>query len=276
MLKLKSLTKILISKSDKMDFQDQLKRIVPVDFPPKRVISLVPSQTELLYDLGLREEVVGITKFCIHPESWFRTKTRIGGTKQLNLERIESLQPDLIIGNKEENDKEQMEYLASKFPVWLSDITTFESAMDMIRQLGELVDKSLEAEHLIQQIIHKKNAYNKPSTPQKVAYFIWRKPYMVAANDTYIHEMLQLYGATNVFEHLSRYPEIDLELLVSMDVDAVFLSSEPYPFKNKHLEEFKAVCPNADIVLVDGELFSWYGSRMLKAFSYFEQLREMC
>ena len=256
-----------------MFFQDQLNRTIRINHPPKRIISTVPSQTELLYDLGLREEVVGITKFCIHPENWFHTKSRIGGTKQLKLDIIEALQPDLIIANKEENNKEQIEYLSSKFPVWLSDITTFDSAMKMIQQVGKLVNKSDEANSLAQDILQKKTAYNKPIILQKVAYFIWRKPYMIAANDTYINEMLKLYGAINVFEHLTRYPEIDLQTLKSMDIDAIFLSSEPYPFKDKHLEEFKAVCPNISVILVDGELFSWYGSRMLKAFPYFEKLK---
>lgn len=257
-----------------MDFQDQLNRLIQVDFPPKRIISIVPSQTELLYDLGLREEVVGITKFCVHPEIWFRNKTRIGGTKQLKLEVIEALQPDLIIANKEENDKEQVEYLSSKFPVWLSDITTFDSAIAMIEQVGKLVNYAAEADNLIQQIFAKKMAYNRPKVGQKVAYFIWRKPYMIAANNTYINEMLKLYGAINVFESQNRYPEIDLNDLKTMKIDAIFLSSEPYPFKDKHLAEFKTVCPNASVILVDGELFSWYGSRMLKVFPYFETLRK--
>ncbi|MFK7949430.1 MAG: ABC transporter substrate-binding protein [Saprospiraceae bacterium] len=253
-------------------FQDQLNRPIHINFPPKRIISTVPSQTELLYDLGLRDEVIGITKFCIHPEKWFRTKQRIGGTKQLKLELIESLEPDLIIANKEENDKEQIEYLAAKFPVWLSDITTFDSAMAMIQQVGNLIHKPIEADNLVAEIQRQKSKYNKPTRLQKVAYFIWRKPYMIAANNTYINEMLRLYGAINVFEHLKRYPEIDLNDLKLMEIDVIFLSSEPYPFKDKHLEEFKTVCPKASIVLVDGELFSWYGSRMLKAFPYFEQL----
>ena len=255
--------------------KDQLNRKVAFNFPPKRIISTVPSQTELLFDLGLNEEIIGITKFCIYPKEWFRSKTRIGGTKKLNLEIIESLQPDLIIANKEENAKEQIEYLAAKFPVWISDITTFDSAIEMIQQVGNLVNKSDEAKTLVQQILLKKQCYVRPIQPQKVAYFIWRKPYMVAANDTYINEMLELYGATNVFKHLSRYPEIQLSDLEAMNTDAVFLSSEPYPFKDKHLEEFKVICPNSSIVLVDGELFSWYGSRMIKTFSYFEQLRKL-
>lgn len=258
-----------------MNFRDQLDRIVQINFPPKKIISTVPSQTELLSVLGLEREVIGITKFCVHPESWFRSKIRIGGTKQLDLERIESLQPDLVIANKEENDKEQIEYLSRRFPVWLSDITTFESALDMIDQVGKLTNKSIEAGRLVRQIVASKNEYMLPEKVQKVAYFIWRKPYMVAASDTYINEMLQLYGATNVFGHLRRYPEIDLMDLESMEVDAIFLSSEPYPFKDKHLEEFRRVCPNIPIVLVDGELFSWYGNRMLKAFPYFTKLQEM-
>jgi len=95
---------------------------------------------------------------------------------------------------------------------------------------------------------------------------------MVAANDTYINEMLRTFGAENIFESKVRYPEIELQDLKKYDVDAIFLSSEPYPYKKKHLAEFQAACPNAKVILVDGEAFSWYGSRMLKAFDYFEVL----
>lgn len=257
-------------------FKDQLNNTIVLSKHPKRIISLVPSQTEFLYTLGLDSEVVGITKFCIHPTVWFRNKKRIGGTKQFNLELIEQLEPDLIIGNKEENDKAQIELLQTKFPVWMSDIVTFEDALEMMMLIGKLVNRTEQANIIIQNIIQKKNAFQSKFIRQKplnVAYFIWRKPYMVAANETYINEMLTLFGAKNVFENQSRYPSVELSELSNLDIDAIFLSSEPYPFKDKHLEEFRAICPNATVVLVDGEAFSWYGNRMIQAFEYFEILR---
>ncbi|MFT5833066.1 MAG: ABC-type Fe3+-hydroxamate transport system substrate-binding protein [Cognaticolwellia sp.] len=254
---------------------NQLNNEIQYKISRNKIISIVPSQTEFLYDLGLEEEVVGITKFCIYPEHWFRSKTRIGGTKQLKIDVITELNPDLIIGNKEENERSQIEELQEKFPVWLSDIVTFEDALNMMRTIGKLVNREVKANQIVQQIIDKKKNFDLKFTSNKrlkVAYFIWRKPYMVAANDTYINEMLRTFGAENIFESKVRYPEIELQDLKKYDVDAIFLSSEPYPYKKKHLAEFQAACPNAKVVLVDGEAFSWYGSRMLKAFDYFEVL----
>ena len=254
---------------------NQLNNEIQYKILRNKIISIVPSQTEFLYDLGLEEEVVGITKFCIYPEHWFRSKTRIGGTKQLKIDVITELNPDLIIGNKEENERSQIEELQEKFPVWLSDIVTFEDALNMMRTIGKLVNREVKANQIVQQIIDKKKNFDLNFTSNKrlkVAYFIWRKPYMVAANDTYINEMLRTFGAENIFESKVRYPEIELQDLKKYDVDAIFLSSEPYPYKKKHLAEFQAACPNAKVILVDGEAFSWYGSRMLKAFDYFEVL----
>ena len=254
---------------------NQLNNEIQYKILRNKIISIVPSQTEFLYDLGLEEEVVGITKFCIYPEHWFRSKTRIGGTKQLKIDVITELNPDLIIGNKEENERSQIEELQEKFPVWLSDIVTFEDALNMMRTIGKLVNREVKANQIVQQIIDKKKNFDLKFTSNKrlkVAYFIWRKPYMVAANDTYINEMLRTFGAENIFESKVRYPEIELQDLKKYDVDAIFLSSEPYPYKKKHLAEFQAACPNAKVILVDGEAFSWYGSRMLKAFDYFEVL----
>lgn len=256
-----------------MEYTDQMGRKLHLAEVPKRIISLVPSQTELLYDLGLEEEVVGITKFCIHPQSWFRSKTRVGGTKEIHFDRIEALQPDLIIGNKEENTKEMIEALEKHYPVWISDIFNLEDALQMMTQIGAITDKSAKAESLVnriqsdfQQLKHKKEGL-------KVAYFIWQKPLMVAANDTFIHQMLQAAGYQNAFEDQSRYPEISQEALVEAKPDLIFLSSEPFPFKEKHIKSFQEICPQAKVLIVDGELFSWYGSRLLQSVTYFKKLQ---
>ena len=259
-------------------YTDQLNRKLELSSTPKRIISLVPSQTELLYDLGLRDEVVGITKFCVHPEEWFRTKTRVGGTKKYDFEKIKALQPDLIIGNKEENEKEQIEELMKDYNVWMSDIYTLKDAYDMITRIGTLVGKQQEATNLKLEIESKFHLLRSPNstlpTPLSqlpTAYFIWNKPYMVAGNDTFINEMLKICGFKNVFEQ-ERYPEINAEQLAKANPEIILLSSEPYPFKEKHIQEFKAICPNAKVLIVDGEIFSWYGSRLLQAPVYFKQL----
>jgi ABC-type Fe3+-hydroxamate transport system substrate-binding protein len=252
-------------------FHDQLNRAVSLPAIPKRIISVVPSQTELLFYLGLDTEVIGITKFCVHPADKFKATTKVGGTKQLNIELIKSLKPDLIIANKEENERGQIEGLSELFPVWISDINNLVEALDMIHNIGLLVDRQSEAEVLFKAITAGFKSFPLPQLNLRVAYFIWSKPYMVAATNTYIDSLLQLCGFTNAFE-AERYPEISLEKLVDAKPDVVFLSSEPYPFKQKHIEEFQKLLPQAKVLLVDGEMFSWYGSRLLQVPGYLNGL----
>ncbi|MEM6963513.1 MAG: helical backbone metal receptor [Bacteroidota bacterium] len=263
----------------KKKFTDQMGRTVEIVTPPKRIISLVPSQTELLFYLGLDEEVVGLTKFCVHPVAKFKAKPRVGGTKKYNFEKIRALQPDLIIGNKEENDQAQIEALAEEFPVWMSDILTLEDALEMIDAVGQLVGKIAKAELLVEKLIIQFGKLQEDLAAKKdrpgVAYFIWKKPMMVAGSQTFINEMLQIAGFKNIFGHLKRYPRITEEMLVAARPEVVLLSSEPFPFRAKHVKEIKEICPNAVIQLVDGELFSWYGNRLLLATDYFKKLRKL-
>jgi ABC-type Fe3+-hydroxamate transport system substrate-binding protein len=252
-----------------MIFIDQMLREVQLTDCPKRIISLVPSQTELLADLGLDEEVIGITKFCIYPEKWFRSKTRIGGTKQLNIELIRSLNPDLIIGNKEENTAEDILSLEGIAPVWMSDIYTFEDALKMIVSIGNIVFKQRESELMVKKIQEKFNQIIKLKAKRKVLYFIWKDPEFLAGKKTFIDSMLGVVGFENCCQ-LERYPALtDVQ---THNPEFIFLSSEPYPFKEEHKDYFKAIFPNSKIVFVDGEFFSWYGSRMLLAPDYFQRL----
>lgn len=260
-------------------FTDQMGRTVALPaWPPRRIISLVPSQTELLADLGLEDEVVGITKFCVHPAVWFQQKKRVGGTKTVSLEKVAALAPDLIIGNKEENEQAQIEALAARYPVWMSDICKLQDALDMIGRVGELTGKPEAAKDLAHKIGREFDALQMPVAgipPLKVAYLIWRKPYMVAGSDTFIDEMLRVAGFHNVFGQKDRYPEISFEELAARQPEAIFLSSEPFPFAEKHFGPLREVCPAARIMIVDGEMFSWYGSRLQYAPAYFRQLREI-
>lgn len=255
-------------------FTDQLNRTIELPSPPRRIVSLVPSQTELLWTLGLEEEVVGITKFCVHPESWFRNKQRIGGTKTLHLNRIKALEPDLIIANKEENVRDQVEALAERYPVWISDVNTLEEALAMIRAVGRLTGKADEAENIATRVNGEYGKLLALSRPVRTAYLIWKDPYMTVGHDTFIHDQLARCGFRNVFGNQARYPAIDLNQLQAADCELVMLSSEPYPFKQKHIDELQAYLPAARIMLVDGEFFSWYGSRLLGAPSYFTQLMQ--
>ncbi len=252
-------------------FTDQLGRKVEVPNPLKRIISLVPSQTELLFYLGLANRVVGITKFCIHPGDWFKSKTKVGGTKNFHFDIIDQLKPDLIIGNKEENYQEGITKLESTYPVWMSDISSFEDALDMISRIGQLVDKEAESLNLIEKIGISFRGL-KPHPPLKVVYLIWKSPWMAAGKNTFIDSMLFKIGLENVLAE-NRYPTITESQLQQLQPDVVMLSSEPFPFKQAHIHELQSVLPNAKVILVDGELFSWYGSRMLEATAHFNSLK---
>ncbi|QHT66587.1 ABC transporter substrate-binding protein [Rhodocytophaga rosea] len=241
---------------------------------PQRIISLVPSQTELLFDLGLAERVVGITKFCIHPAEFCRHMPKIGGTKHFHFDTIDGLQPDLILANKEENYKEGIEQLQQKYPVWMSDIYTLEDALHMISEVGKLTgtqSKALEISVQIQTAFAGLQAVSR----KKVAYLIWRNPYMAAGSHTFIHDMMVRCGFENVFADHVRYPEITPEMLADANPDYIYLSSEPFPFSEKYIAEFKEICPESIIKIVDGEMFSWYGSRLRLSVPYFRQLLEL-
>jgi ABC-type Fe3+-hydroxamate transport system substrate-binding protein len=246
-------------------------KIDDITFIPKRIVSVVPSQTELLFDLGLSNEILGITKFCIHPKEICKTKAIVGGTKNLNLEKIISLQPDLIIANKEENVKEQIELLSEKIPVWLTDVNNYDEALQMIADLGKITQTSEKANSIKQSIDEQLSApiFNKK---RKAVYLIWKSPFMTIGGDTFIDSMMHKAGFENTFHHLTRYPEIEIENIAKSDCEFVLLSSEPYPFAQKHVDEMQASLPNKKIIIVDGEMFSWYGSRMLKSATYFKEL----
>lgn len=246
------------------------------DKVPQRIVSLVPSQTELLVDLDLESKIVGITKFCIHPQHLKTAKCIVGGTKKVNYDRIKALKPDVIICNKEENTLDIVENLRALCAVWVTDILTVEDNFKMVDDLGKLLSCTTEAQHLISRLSFALSDFrqfikNKPV--QKVAYFIWKNPYMVAGSENFINELLKLNHFQNVFESQPRYPEIELQQITEkVDLDLIFLSSEPYPFKEKDLLEMKPFVNQAKICLVDGEMFSWYGSRLLKALVYFKEL----
>lgn len=255
-------------------FKDQTRRTIFIDVYPKRIISLVPSQTELLADLGLSVEVVGITKFCVHPDEWFRSKKRVGGTKLLNIETIHSLRPDLIIANKEENVKGQIEELEKHFPVWISDVNNLTDAYEMIEQIGLITNKESKAKVLISNIEENFSHLQHSNQNIETVYLIWKKPYMTVGGDTFIHSMLDAAGFRNIYVKSTRYPEVTIEELKTKNPDLIILSSEPFPFNQKHIDELQIHLPTTKIILADGEMFSWYGSRLLKGPAYFATLYE--
>jgi len=248
------------------------------DITPRRhdsIVSLVPSLTELLYDLGLGDAVTGITKFCIHPRKWFESKTKVGGTKTLDLDRILALQPDLVIANREENTREQIEQLAETCNILLTDVDSLAGALETIQDIGILTGTRDTAFAMAEEIESRfLQLQQRLATRRKIltGYFIWKEPCMVAGRNTFINDMLHHCGLENIFAHRERYPHVRREDLYGekLTCELVILPSEPYPFSEKHKADFRSIFPRADVQLADGEMFSWYGSHLLYAPGYFE------
>ncbi|MBE7640502.1 ABC transporter substrate-binding protein [Salegentibacter sp. BLCTC] len=255
-----------------MELIDQLHRTLNLREVPKQIISLVPSQTELLIDLGLEENLVGITKFCVHPVHLRKTKTIVGGTKEVKLERIKALKPDIILCNKEENTKKMVEELEEIAPVHVSDIIKIEDSFELMQQYARIFDKEAPVKAIIGSIKEKMGKLQqqlKHKPVKRIAYFIWKEPLMVVGKDTFVDELLKLNKLENIFQ-TSRYPETSLQEIKAKKSDLLLLSSEPFPFAEKHKPYFSEL--NIEIKLVDGEYFSWYGSRLVKAMDYFKAL----
>jgi ABC-type Fe3+-hydroxamate transport system substrate-binding protein len=252
---------------------DQLNRTLSIKKPPQRIVSLVPSQTELLVDMGLRSRLVGITKFCVHPERLRKEVEVVGGTKNVHFGKIESLRPDIIICNKEENSEEIVTQCSKIAPTWVSDIYTLDDSYEMIESLGRIFNRTEMASEIISKITCEKEAFsefikNKPS--KKVAYLIWKNPFMAAGRNSFINALLEVNNYENILlEEDSRYPEISPSNLKKADL--ILLSSEPYPFKEADVKALKEEL-QTEVLLVDGEYFSWYGSRLQNAFNYFKTL----
>lgn len=252
-------------------YKDHVGRWVSVSTSPQRIISLCPSITETLYSFGLQNEIVGRTRYCIHPEDQIQHGQIVGGTKQIQRDVIDRLKPDLIIAEKEENPKEMVEELARDYPVYVTNVESYQDAIQMIRDLGSITDRRIEGERLAASIDREFQQLEKAS--YRIGYLIWKKPYMAAGSQTYINSMLACCGFENVFTDLEgRYPSLETEQIQEKGPDFLFLSSEPFPFAEQHQREIESKIPGLRTILVDGEMFSWYGVRMLSAVSYFKQL----
>ena len=260
-------------QNNQMIITDQIGHTLELTEHPLRIVSLVPSQTEYLYGLGLEEQIVGQTLFCVHPQDKFKKAFKIGGTKKVNIPRIQALKPDIIIANKEENIKAQIEALGLDFPVWTSDIKTIEDAVDMMEKLAIIFGKENESKPIVEGV---KNSFFSSKTISKkhsALYLVWRKPWMGAGRDTFINYMMEQAGFKNIItEKESRYPSLFMEDIKNYKPEYILLSSEPFPFDEDHVKELQNELPDAKILLVDGEMFSWYGSRLLSSMEYFRTL----
>lgn len=238
------------------------------------IVSLVPSLTELLFDLGLANQIVGRTKFCVHPSDRVPSIPKIGGTKNVNIQKVIQLNPDIIFANKEENTKSDINSLQESCNVHITEIANYDQAISTIEQIGIMLQVHEKATQLIEDINDAFANLDKVTYENKVCYLIWQKPYMTIGSDTYIHDMLDRCGYKNVFGGQTRYPQVSIEEIKKQTPDLIFLSSEPFPFKQMHIDALHKDLPNTKIVLVDGEYFSWYGSRMIEAADYFGRLSQ--
>lgn len=242
------------------------------DPTPQRIVSLVPSLTEFLVDIGVGKRLIGRTKYCIHPKDAVDVIPTYGGTKNPKVDAIIAAGADLVIMNREENRREDFNALTARTNVLMTDILTVADALREMRRIGVAVGCGEASEkqcHQIESVLPLKYA-----ATIDVAYFIWRDPWMVAGGSTYINDVLSRFGMRNVFADRDRYPEVSIEDLQTSNPHHIFLSSEPYPFKDKHIAEIKAFLPDVRVELVDGEWFSWYGSRMLSSFKNISEWRK--
>ncbi|MEX2573389.1 MAG: helical backbone metal receptor [Balneolaceae bacterium] len=240
---------------------------------PQRIVSLVPSLTELIADLDLASSLAGRTRFCKHPDHIAGRVPIVGGTKNPRLDKIREINPDMIIANVEENRKEDIDGLKKDYPVYLTDIHTIEDALLTIHEMGVQFNAGDRAAELIEKINEELDGIP-DEEPRSVTYFIWRAPWMTVGSDTYIHSVLERWKLTNVFGRHNRYPKVELSDVSRMNPDFILLSSEPYPFREKHKNDVFDACPDSNILLVDGEWFSWYGSRMLPSFKKLNTFRK--
>ena len=250
-----------------------------------RVVSLCPSLTELVFDLGRGADLVGVTKFCVHPAQGVAAIEKVGGTKNPKVDRIVELAPDLVLLNEEENRAEDAESLREAgIRCHVSFPRTAGETAEMVRSIGAALGSADEAETIAAEIearAERARAAARGRPPVRFACLIWRRPWMAAAGDTFLDALLGLAGGVNVFaDRADRYPEVTATELASADPDAILLTSEPFPFREEHADELAGATglPRERFVFVDGELLSWHGSRTPRGIDYaasvVETLRE--
>lgn len=248
-----------------------------------RIVSLCPSLTELVFDLGLGDDLVGITEYCVHPAEGVARVESVGGTKTPDVERIVELRPDIVLFNEEENRREDEEALSA---AGLSCLTTFPrnslETADMVRTIGKALQREDAAEAIALDIEERTSrvlADAAGHAPVRWTYLIWRKPWMTVNADTFASAMLDQAGGENVFaEHDVRYPEITIDELRAARPELVLLCTEPFPFADKHVDELVQATgfERERFVLADGEYLSWHGSRTPAGVDYAAGLISAC
>lgn len=255
-------------------FIDQTGREIQIADKLNSIVSLVPSLTELLFFFKMDDKITGITDFCVHPADKTEKIIKVGGPLNFSIEKIKALKPDLIVASKSENNKQKILELAKNFPVFISDVKNLEDAYKLIEKLGNICNQTELAQNLTQNLA---SGFDRLSTPLAVSavYLVWEKPYIVAGNETFIHDILKNIGIDNSFVHLKGYQKIIGKQLSEIKADILLLPSEPYAFDKSHIEHYKKLLPDSKILLVDGQLFCWYGNRLLLAINYLKNLKSL-
>lgn len=247
---------------------------------PARIVSLVPSITELVCDLGLAAQLVGRTGFCVHPRAILKTVPKVGGTKDVDLAKVRALAPTHVLLNIDENEKPAAQALAQFVPHLI--VTHPLGPLDnppLYRLLGGIFGREQVAEALCAQFEQACDALGKAARAwprRRVLYLIWKRPWMTVSRDTYIARTLALAGWDSVPAAATpRYPKLELDEDLLRDVDLVLLASEPYRFRERDVAELRAL-PNLrgkTVALIDGEMTSWYGSRAIAGMNYLGRFR---
>ncbi len=261
---------------------DAWGRLLTVRQRPERIVSLVPSLTEALFAFGLEQEIVGVTRFCVEPRQGVAGKTKVGGIKALDVARIKALKPDLVVASAEENNPEDVAQLIDHgCPVFVTLVTSVESAIDLLRQLAAITDVTAAARPIIQGA-KESLAFVRGTGAgrERVRVFcpIWRNPYMTCGRATYMDDVITVCGGRNVFgERQERYPRVELAEMAALDPQVILLPSEPYRFTKRHRADFKAFADvtavkNGHIFLIDGRMLIWYGPRIAQSLSEVKRL----
>ncbi|MCB0833744.1 MAG: ABC transporter substrate-binding protein [Bacteroidetes bacterium] len=251
---------------------DALGRHVRFDRPPTRVVSLIPSITESLFELGLESSVQGVSKYCIYPAGLTDGKRKVGGQKNPDFQAIEEINPDLIILNREENKPDHIRKLGEKYPIWVTYPRQFLDTLALLRDLGGIFGVSVD-DYQSEIRAGVEALHLEAAQRCRVLYLIWRNPWMSINGDTFIHDVLKLHGLDNVFaEHPERYFEVSVDEIISKNPEMIILPDEPYRFLKKHIAEFgdlpiQAVA-SGRVFLADGTYFCWYGTRSARTSSY--------
>lgn len=256
-----------------MVFTDDMKEEIQMEDYPHKIISLCPSVTETLVKLGLKNQLTARTNYCYRPEGDVEGIKKIGGPKSIDMEAVDSTEPDLIIAVKEENDRQQIEKLREKHIVFVFDVNTYTEALDMIIRMGELMGKQEKAVEMADNIDKAFANIPQLKTPLTFLYLVWKDPLIAAGKRTYINNVLTSHGFSNCLDtFIQRYVTLNIEVFKKLEFDIAFLPTEPFEFNEDDKKDILAFFPETDVRLVDGEVFSWYGYRMLHAAEYLKKL----